>query len=380
MKEKAPILENGTSPEQKGEKKEIPPMEMYLLPGESPETFNKFYLKYREAENRLKNPLIMRDLILKALLDDEDWDVRRLAVELAKGIEDEEVKEKVLEVALKGLNDPEWVIRRLAVELAGGIEGEEAKKIIILKALGDEYWVVRKSAIELAGGVEDERIKNEIILKGLDDPEWVIRKSSIKLAGGIEDEEVRKKVKEVWSSHFKEYSIGKMTKIYKIWSHKDSNRFGDRLNKNGSETILLDRIPGFGESYEQSFKTKIIMRRIKLDSFLAWKKAFDSYDLWKSLGYDYVPVEPILYFTLNDDDLTVNVYTAVLDMTVSDLELEQDPNLSLGLAKLNLDHGHFHAGNTCTYFERDENGNLITNRPPRQYIIDFDRAKEIINS
>ncbi|MBI2666643.1 hypothetical protein HYX13_03460, partial [Candidatus Woesearchaeota archaeon] len=54
--------------------------------------------------------------------------------------------------------------------------------------------------------------------------------------------------------------------------------------KSGSITYLL----GGG------FTGKVIVRIIRNKAFQAWKRAFEAEETWKKLGFDYIPIEPIL--------------------------------------------------------------------------------------
>jgi hypothetical protein len=91
-----------------------------------------------------------------------------------------------------------------------------------------------------------------------------VRQVAIRLSENINDEEVRSKVKETTENHFREYNLSSDLNLYD--KSKGNKSFGNKLDKTGSETILLDKIPGM---LEKSFRGKIIMRIIKFSSFLA---------------------------------------------------------------------------------------------------------------
>jgi hypothetical protein len=213
------------------------------------------------------------------------------------------------------------------------------------------------------------RMKPDIIKQALSEGDWDVRRRAIDLATGIDDEVLQQQVKEITRNHFKEYDVTSTGALYN--NSKDSRGFGGRLNKTGSEIILIDTAPGFEG---KSFKGKIITREIQIGPFLAWKKAYENHEAWKEAGYDYVPIEPILYFSVNKD-MTVRVYTGVLDKDVDSLGLEQDKKLKETLEKIGVHHGHLHDKNVCTLFPRDAAGKIIIDGTmPRQYIIDFDIA------
>jgi hypothetical protein len=216
--------------------------------------------------------------------------------------------------------------------------------------------------------VLQQQIK-ETITQALQDSNWDVRRQAIDLATGIDDQVLQQQIKEITLNHFKEYDVTSTGALYT--NSKDSRGFGGRLNKTGSEIILIDTAPGFEG---KSFKGEIIIREIKIGPFLAWKKAYENHEAWKEAGYDYVPIEPILYFSVNKD-MTVRVYTGVLDKDVDSLGLEQDKRLEETLEKIGVHHGHLHDKNVCTLFPRDAAGKVIIDGTmPRQYIIDFDRA------
>ena len=75
--------------------------------------------------------------------------------------------------------------------------------------------------------------------------------------------------------------------------------------------------------------------------------------------------------------MLVRVYVPVLDNNLSELDIKdlENPNLSKWLDQLWIKHWHLRDENICTRFDRDQNGDRITDQLPRQYIIDFDIAK-----
>lgn len=172
----------------------------------------------------------------------------------------------------------------------------------------------------------------------------------------------------------------KETPLYRKIKKDSNGRYllsKQSFEKDGSDTTLL----GSG------LENKIIIRHITPESFLAWKKAFDNYNMWKNEGFDYVPVEPIVKFRLNKEvDNTVDVFSGVLDCSffdflekgispqfLSDLEKEKEKIKDV-LNKNKIIHGHTHDHNFCLKFFRDSSGNIDFSKKPRIYIIDFDRA------
>ncbi len=146
--------------------------------------------------------------------------------------------------------------------------------------------------------------------------------------------------------------------------------------KTGSETTLLG-----GE-----LKDKTIVRHIEPGAFLTWQKLFENYKLWQDNGFDYVPIEPIHSYRLDNNGL-VDVFCGVLDLNLEDWmerskahnkELtEQMERITGVLEKSGIEHGHPHEKNFCLRFWRDSSGQVDFNRIPRLYLIDFDMAASL---
>ncbi len=154
-----------------------------------------------------------------------------------------------------------------------------------------------------------------------------------------------------------------------------SNTFARaEFEKDGSTTTLLGG----------PLKDKTIIRHIKPQAFLMWQKLYEDYALWAYAGFDYVPIEPIQSFRLNNNGL-VDVYSGVLDLNLSAWEAMTDDfvpalkkdceNILKVLNKARVNHGHMHKGNFILRFFRDSSGNVDFTKKPRAYLIDFDAAR-----
>ncbi len=210
----------------------------------------------------------------------------------------------------------------------------------------------------------------ETLRQALEEGDYEVRIKAVELAmqGGF-DEEFKKETKEKMGY----ISKNQLNKITDFLYYKFPNKFFRKnFIKTGSKTILVGEIP----NSPISFRGKIIIRIIGLAPFLAWKKAYDRHDIWREAGFDYVPVEPILAFELQKD-LKVRVYCAVLDQTVGQINLQQDPRLKNQLRFMKIEHGHLHDDNVCVKFAVDKNGEPDYSVRPRQYVIDLDQAREI---
>jgi len=148
----------------------------------------------------------------------------------------------------------------------------------------------------------------------------------------------------------------------------------EKFGKTGSETILLGG----------SLVGKAIIRIISDQAFQGWKKAFEAEMVWKGLGFDYVPIEPIL---TQGDKLRAyqtkeglwRVSTRVLGPSLKDYsasyykeysQYKQElavmkAKIERGLNILNIHHGHLHESNFCIEMHQ---GKI------RLYAIDFDQA------
>ena len=299
------------------------PTNMYMLSWQTKEDYNVWLRHYNKSQQLFDKKASDKGFLMKWLEDEDSWRIRLEAVRLCKDIDDVEIQNKCKEVLMKWLEDEDSDVRLEAIRLC----------------------------------------KKEVLMKWLEDEDSDVRLEAIRLCKDIDDVEIQDKCKEVLTLHFESVDISSIN-----WLHNNSIknwRFGRAFQKTGSQTILLDR----SELWE-----KVLVRVIELWPFLAWKDAFENYQWWAKLWYDYVPVEPIIKYTLQSD-FKVRVYTKILDNNLRNLWLPEDTKLGDDLKKLWIDHGHFRDQNTCTWFDRDEKGNYIIDHLPRNYIIDFDQAK-----
>lgn len=146
-----------------------------------------------------------------------------------------------------------------------------------------------------------------------------------------------------------------------------------KFEKTGTETTLIGG----------RLKDKAIIRHLDPYAFSAWKKTYENTDMWKEAGFDYVPVEPILSYSLNKEGL-VDVFSGVLDLSLrewhsktemfaDELRIQKEKIIKT-LRQAHVTHGHSHDGNFCLRFFRKDNGDIDFSRTPRLYIIDFDQA------
>ncbi len=146
-----------------------------------------------------------------------------------------------------------------------------------------------------------------------------------------------------------------------------------KFTKTGSETTLVGG----------SLQEKSIIRHIAPNAFQSWQRLYENHELWRSNGFDYVPIEPIHAFRLTPDG-QVDAWSGVLDLNLSawrDIggdflsELGQDGDHIVGVLRTQgVQHGHPHAANFCLRFARNADGHVDFTKKPRIYLIDFDEA------
>jgi hypothetical protein len=182
-------------------------------------------------------------------------------------------------------------------------------------------------------------------------------------------------LKRLWFSKFRDI-LGESIispALYTDTHITNENFRRENFEKTGSETTLIGGL----------LKNKTIIRKIDSKAFLSWQTLYEDYQVWKNVGFDYVPIEPIQSFKLNMDGL-VDVYTSVLDLSLaiwngmsldfyheiySDIE-----KIRRVLASREVEHGHDHHENFCLRFFRDAEGRVDFSKQPRVYMIDFDMA------
>ncbi len=156
-----------------------------------------------------------------------------------------------------------------------------------------------------------------------------------------------------------------------------------KQSKTGSSTTLL----GDSTTFDFSLKYRATIRTLKFDCYQTWRYAYENSDFWSSMGFDYVPIEPIIGVRESDDptNSNVEVYTKVLGNSIdnwlkkTDLFREdliaQKSKIIKALELLNIEHGHDHGDNFCMWFYKNTDGTPDFSRPPRVYMIDFDRSQ-----
>ncbi len=288
-------------------------------------------------------------------------------------------EEKISLVKL-GLKNPNTEIRALYAKL---IHLLPLREKVLLK-----NTTLAKSSQDLENqNAEDEFIKTiwlapdgervSLIRSGLESQNIEIQKACARIIRFISElvpEEKRQELFDLIIEKGLGEELIKPSLLYENINIDNKTFSRQKFEKTGSRTTVI----GGG------LKNKTIIRHIKPEAFSAWQKAYEDYDLWKKEGFDYVPIEPIQSYRLNNTGL-VDVFSGVLDINLRDWEketfmfekeLEEQKNKILSvLKKLKIEHVHPNEGNFCLRFFRDEKtGKVDFKRIPRLYLIDFDIA------
>jgi len=121
-----------------------------------------------------------------------------------------------------------------------------------------------------------------------------------------------------------------------------------------------------------------MVRRIDIGNFAAWLRAYEASDVWQELGFNHIPIEPILYFLFDPKHATVDTRTMLLrsrgfgetkqDASPDELRVieEQRMKIKKGLDSTGVIHGHLHNDNLQVVY---------TTEGPQVYLIDFDKAR-----
>ena len=214
-------------------------------------------------------------------------------------------------------------------------------------------------------------LREKLIRQGISGENPELWRNYLKVIHSVPEENKRKELLDMAKKKFGNTLVEPPLYDYSQVSKENFSRA--EFEKSGSGTTLVG-----GE-----LKNKVIFRHITADAFLSWQKAYESYNMWREAGFDYVPIEPIVSFRMNKDGL-VDVASGVLDLSLKSwtgmsgnfsrqLTTKASEILNV-LTRANILHGHSHGDNFCLRFFRKENGNVDFNKMPRIYLIDFDRA------
>ena len=240
-----------------------------------------------------------------------------------------------------GLQDKNYFVRRSAADSINS--APEPERALLLKiAIGDPEKTVRIGALNTLG-----RMPTNIQNKVLDFMEQGENMGAVKVPES------------------------------KLYVEAPEKFLRKKFAKSGSGTTLL------GQFGEESLRGKAIIRHITLPAYLSWKKAFEAHEFWRSKGFDYVPIEPILSAAPRKN-LEIDVATQVLGPSTGDWEevnrhfrtyiSMQRQIIESALTEAGIIHGHLHEWNFCLVFDKNPDGSDDYTKRPRVYAIDFDQA------
>ncbi|MEZ6209117.1 MAG: hypothetical protein R3B64_00895 [Candidatus Paceibacterota bacterium] len=390
-------------------------LNMYKIPGLKEVVYEK-YLKSREAFNReelesfdyeysisrLKNNIISSKkddiyaLILESLNND-NIEIQRAGasfIYMTDKNTQQKLEKLVLNKVFSALNTSDIQIQRIGMNMIQFTpEKDQAElrfltKNIIESGLNSEdiqiFRVVAKK-INLAPEEYQEKLKELLYLKikeKLSEKSIITQRivaTLIKYIPVSKQDELNRLV----ISKFEEAKRGgKSNEIVepllylKTKMPNNSKLSREQFSKTGSKTTLF-----LGEN----LKNNLIMRHIETACFIAWKEAYENFEKWKSVGFDYVPIEPIYSFSKEKNTSLTNVVSGVLDLNLeewysfscnlfkSDLDEKKKVIIST-LESMGIEHGHPNNDNFCLRFNRNEDGTVDLDTVPRIYMIDFDKS------
>lgn len=157
--------------------------------------------------------------------------------------------------------------------------------------------------------------------------------------------------------------------------------------KSDSKTTLLFGVPLIGKKIvkRKTLMNRAIVRHLYLGPAIQWARAYTAVELWEELGFDYIPIEPILGVQLakntGRDVHSVNVLSSVVKgYNFSNIEetcyppafwYRQKETIRHGLSLLGIEHGHWGSANVLVDIQRIHSQHFTA---PRMFAIDFDLA------
>ncbi len=247
---------------------------------------------------------------------------------------------------------------------------ENERRSFIQMGIEKESPSIKKAAINMIK-YAPALTRTKMIQIGLTSGDKEIQKEYAKVISSVPDEKSRKELLDIAKQKLGNELVE--PPLYGGYDIDDQNFKREKFKKTGSDLTLVGG----------DLKDKVIFRSITSDSFLEWQQAFENHEIWRRAGFEYVPVEPILSFHFNKDEL-VDVASGVLDISLGKWmgmsgdyvrELTEQRNKIIKvLEDQGIIHGHTHDDNFCLRFFRKKNGDVDYQKMPRIYLIDFDRS------
>ncbi len=373
-------------------------LKMYEIPGQEKISEHSFERYLRDKENLPKEEIAREAAVFLSFQKHsrKSSQNREIAREKTKRLHVEEFPSYV-ENGLKS-DDPET--QKIAIEAIGGARSEirsellrkafeiqnEETELACVKAISNipeeerigfiriglskESFAIKKASVKMIQYAPQE-LRAKLIKQGLSGEDVDLRKEYAKAIHSAPTEKERKELLNLAKKNLGNALVE--PPLYNNTQISSGHFSREEFAKTGSGTTLVG-----GE-----LKDKAIFRHIAPEAFSSWKEAYENHEVWKSAGFNYVPIEPILSFHQNKNGL-IDVASGILDISFKswekmsgDFSQELDKEKKKIITILNesgIVHGHPHDGNFCLRFFRKENGDVDFSKKPRIYLIDFDRA------
>ena len=339
-----------------------------------------YFARFTAAKAIGRAPEADRTRLIEESFKKDDFDVRYEAAQAighAPEADQPRLQRRILELIARGFEDKTLSGRLFAAKLIS-LAPEADRTRLIQEGFGVRDDDVRREAAKCIGHAP-EADRARLVERGLSDSSAPVRRDAARFFNDVPEADRARLIALHPQGIDALQTLASTTPLYE---HAPKKFFRALFKKTGSDTTLLDTVPG---DPENTLRERLIIRHLTLDSVLSWKSAYEAAEFWKAKGFDYVPIEPIVKVTKKKEATAVNAFTRVLrgpsvmtwEATVNLYGAEIDAQvekLRQALVELGVTHGHLHDGNFIVLFDRDEKGEAILTRPPRVYVIDFDQA------
>lgn len=351
----------------------------------------------KKIENQLKYTS-QEDLcsLIFDLLDSSDIEIKRVAVKCVSKINEHQkalLQKKIDEVIEQAISSNDIQISRIGMNLidysSDGIRvrlheviysqiadalksGDILKQKVLAKKIEILPEEKRSELFTILHSEMFNRLKTEDVLT-VRFVAQMLRYLPIEM-----QEDIKELVHKFYELNKNNQDLVKSGIYYGLDSQATNKQKRFNFSKTGSRIILL---------FAEKLKYQALVRIIDGSCFLEWKRAYEAAGLWKSLGFAYIPIEPILSYYKRKDG-AVSCISGMLDLNYDEwlsisggkfkTEIEsQKDKIDEGLILLGIKHGHLNNDNYCLKFYRNIEGNIDFSKVPKIIVIDFDRAQRV---
>jgi hypothetical protein len=348
----------------------------------------------RKAENQLKysNQAELYDLLFN-FLDSHNIEIRRVAVKNISKVNSEKrfiLQQKADRIIEQTINFDDIQISRIGMNLIDYASDELRGRLInasynqIANGLNSGDILKQKILAKKIHILPEEKRAEQFtvlyseMLKWLKTGDVFAVRSVAQMVRYLPVEmqiEIKKSICEFYEANKNNPELIKSSVYSGVDFANVSNQTRGTFSKTGSGITLL---------LAEKLRYQVLVRTVEESCFLEWKRAYEASGFWKSMGFDYVPVEPIISYSKKKDG-TMNCTAGMLDLNYDEwlsisgdcfqYELEvQKKKINDGLKLLNIKHGHLNNDNYCLKFYRDREGVPDFSKIPKIMVIDFDQA------